>query len=184
MLSRTLLANSSWYRCLCTKATLRRSIPFCASYSHRRDMHEETKIKIPDFSQEFKGMDPSFPCLTEQAPRWGRIYHCSNNNFNSSNVTKWYNLRLFLFSSTVIFFQDQLKRDKSANQFSHDENAHPCYYFYLTHLIWLSKQIGSINLKETVFHPTQIWLIWIPRFSIFSMASFNLSVKIHFTQQW
>ncbi|XP_015757720.1 PREDICTED: probable serine-O-acetyltransferase cys2 [Acropora digitifera] len=69
MLSRTLLANSSWYRCLCTKATLRRSIPFCASYSHRRDMHEETKIKIPDFSQEFKGMDPSFPCLTEQAPR-------------------------------------------------------------------------------------------------------------------
>lgn len=81
MLSRTLLANSSWYRCLCTKATLRRSIPICASYSHRRDMHEETKIKIPDFSQEFKGMDPSFPCLTEQAPRWGHIYRCGNNNF-------------------------------------------------------------------------------------------------------
>ena len=88
----------------------------------------------------------------------------------------------FSFHRQWFFFQDQLKRDKSANQFSHDENAHPCYYFYLTHLIWLSEQTGSINLKETVFHPTQIWLIWIPRFSIFSMASFNFSVKIHFTQ--
>lgn len=36
-------------------------------------------MKIPDFSQEFKGMDASFPCLTEQPTRYvtitGKLFH-------------------------------------------------------------------------------------------------------------
>ena len=31
-------------------------------------------MKIPDFSQEFKGMDTSFPCLTEQPTRYVTIH--------------------------------------------------------------------------------------------------------------
>ncbi|XP_020896403.1 serine O-succinyltransferase-like [Exaiptasia diaphana] len=27
------------------------------------------QVKVPDFVQEFKGMEPSFPCLTELSPR-------------------------------------------------------------------------------------------------------------------
>ena len=52
-----------------TKANLRRARIFGASLQPHRHVHEESKVKIPDFSQEFKGQDSSFPCLTEQAPR-------------------------------------------------------------------------------------------------------------------
>ena len=36
-----------------------------------RFQHNEraSQVKIPDFSQEFKGMDTSFPCLAELSPR-------------------------------------------------------------------------------------------------------------------
>ena len=43
---------------------------FTSSLQPHRHVHEESKVKIPDFSQEFKGLDNSFPCLSEQAPRW------------------------------------------------------------------------------------------------------------------
>ena len=48
-------------------------------FLQRRYVHEEPKVKIPDFSQEFKGMDASFPCLTEQPTRYvtitGKLFH-------------------------------------------------------------------------------------------------------------
>ncbi|XP_031552965.1 serine O-succinyltransferase-like isoform X2 [Actinia tenebrosa] len=37
-----------------------------------RFTHEDASrphVKVPDFGQEFRGMDPSFPCLTELSPR-------------------------------------------------------------------------------------------------------------------
>ena len=36
--------------------------------THQSD--EPKTVGIPDLSQEFKGMDPSFPCLLELAPRY------------------------------------------------------------------------------------------------------------------
>ena len=61
--------SCSLLSCL-SKPILRRSKLSGASFLLKRHVHEETRIQIPDFSQEFKGMDVSFPCLTEQATRY------------------------------------------------------------------------------------------------------------------
>lgn len=52
-----------------SKASLGFSRIFGGSLQPHRHAHEESMVKIPDFSQEFKGQDNSFPCLSEQAPR-------------------------------------------------------------------------------------------------------------------
>ena len=43
-------------------------------------------MKIPDFSQEFKGMDASFPCLTEQPTRYVTITGKLFNALSASPV--------------------------------------------------------------------------------------------------
>lgn len=63
---RGLSSRLSWYF---SKANLRRSKISGVCFLPHRHVHEDARVKIPDFSQEFKGMDTSFPCLTEQAKR-------------------------------------------------------------------------------------------------------------------
>ena len=52
-----------------SKASLGFSRILGASLQPHRHVHGESQVKIPDFSQEFKGQDNSFLCLSEQAPR-------------------------------------------------------------------------------------------------------------------
>ena len=62
--------SCSLLSCCLSKPILRRLKLSGASFLLKRHVHEETSVQIPDFSQEFKGMDASFPCLTEQATRY------------------------------------------------------------------------------------------------------------------
>lgn len=52
-----------------TKKTLRGTRICGGSFLQHQYVHDERMVKVPDFSQEFKGQDNSFPCLTEQSPR-------------------------------------------------------------------------------------------------------------------
>ena len=72
-------------------------------------------MKIPDFSQEFKGMDASFPCLTEQPTRYvtirGKLFYAlSASPVNCSPyriLSSIYNLIIasarYVVSSFIIF---------------------------------------------------------------------------------
>lgn len=52
-----------------TKKTPRGTKICGGSFLQHRHVQDERMVKVPDFSQEFKGQDNSFPCLTEQSPR-------------------------------------------------------------------------------------------------------------------